>query len=278
MGGRLGEPGRPTRLVIVLDVFTHDGSKVPLADRYDVTQALGLDRPDETLGVGVQVRASRRQAQQLHVGRRRIALKVSAVQRIPVDDQIARVFHEAACRVCEVASDLRHPCPVGTVGDAGDVNATSLQIDDEEHEVANQPADRHTAGDDSRRSLPRQRALPLRKLSNSCSAQFPDRTGAPRFPSRSLPASAERGRRTMDKNRHQVRLRAHDTRELLQRAGASKLLKHHGHESLGRRIICNRDRTSTVMGSSDPAVKVMSTKAACVALTKASEQAMKVVL
>jgi len=41
-------------VVIVLDVFTHDGSKVPLADRYDVTQALGLDRPDETLGVGVR--------------------------------------------------------------------------------------------------------------------------------------------------------------------------------------------------------------------------------
>jgi hypothetical protein len=26
---------------------------MPLAHRHDVTQALGLDRPDETLGVGV---------------------------------------------------------------------------------------------------------------------------------------------------------------------------------------------------------------------------------
>ena len=40
-------------VVIVLDVFPHDGAKVPPANRYDVTQALGLDRPDETLGVGV---------------------------------------------------------------------------------------------------------------------------------------------------------------------------------------------------------------------------------
>ena len=40
-------------VVIVLDVFPHDVSKVPLANRHDVTQALGLDRPDETLGVGV---------------------------------------------------------------------------------------------------------------------------------------------------------------------------------------------------------------------------------
>ena len=55
-------------LMIVRDVFTHDGSKMPLADGHDVTQALGQDRPDETLGIGVQVRASRRQAQQLHVG------------------------------------------------------------------------------------------------------------------------------------------------------------------------------------------------------------------
>ena len=115
---------------------------MPLANGHDVTQALGLDRPDETLGVGIQVRASRRQAQQLHVGRCQDLLKVSGVQRVPVDDEMARVFQEAACRVREVASDLRHPCPVGTVRDAGDVNAASFQIDDEAHEVANQPADR----------------------------------------------------------------------------------------------------------------------------------------
>ncbi len=69
-------------VVIVLDVFTHDGSKMPLANGHDVTQALGLDRPDETLGVGVQVRASRRQAQQLHVGRCQDLLEVSGVQEI----------------------------------------------------------------------------------------------------------------------------------------------------------------------------------------------------
>jgi hypothetical protein len=126
----------------VLDVFPHDGSKVPLAHRHDVTQALGLERPDETLGVAVQVRASRRQAQQLHVGRCQDLLEVSGVQRVPVDDEMAGVFQEAACRVGEVASDLRHPCPVGTVREAGDVSATSLQIDNEEDEVANQPADR----------------------------------------------------------------------------------------------------------------------------------------
>ena len=107
-----------------------------------VTQALGLDRPDKTLGIRVQVRASRRQAQKLHVARCQDLFEVSRVQRVPVDDQMARVFQESACRVREVASDLRHPCPVGTGRDAGDVNATSLQIDDEEHEVANKTADR----------------------------------------------------------------------------------------------------------------------------------------
>src|SRR5450432_135353 len=52
-----------------------------IANGHDVTKALGLDRPDETLGVGLQVRASRRQAQQLHVGRCQDLLKVSGVQR-----------------------------------------------------------------------------------------------------------------------------------------------------------------------------------------------------
>ena len=49
--------------------------KMPLAHRHEVTQALGLDRPDKALGIRVQVRASRRQAQKLHVPDARISLK-----------------------------------------------------------------------------------------------------------------------------------------------------------------------------------------------------------
>src|SRR5580704_10612997 len=38
--------------------------------------------------------------------------------------------------VGQVAGDLRHPLPVGPAGDAGDVNASCLEVDDEQHKVA----------------------------------------------------------------------------------------------------------------------------------------------
>jgi hypothetical protein len=49
-----------TLVVMVLDVFTHDRSKMPLSNRHDVPKTLGLDRPNEALGVGVAVGALRR--------------------------------------------------------------------------------------------------------------------------------------------------------------------------------------------------------------------------
>ncbi len=70
-------------VVVVIEVFTHDSSKVPFAHRHDFTQALGLDRPDEPLGVAVQVRASCWQAHELDVGRRQDGLEIVFGDRWP---------------------------------------------------------------------------------------------------------------------------------------------------------------------------------------------------
>ncbi len=52
----------------------------------------------------------------------------------------------------EVAGDLRHPIPIGPAGDAGDVNASRFEVDDEEHEVAHEaPACEHLDGEEVRR-------------------------------------------------------------------------------------------------------------------------------
>jgi|CZKU01.1.fsa_nt_gi hypothetical protein len=70
---------------------------MPLADRHDVAQALGLDRPDEALGVGVEVRATRGQAQHLHVARSQDLFE--AVEA----DTLERGLDLALHRIVEVA-------------------------------------------------------------------------------------------------------------------------------------------------------------------------------
>ena len=58
------------------------------------------------------------------------------IERIPIDDEVAEARQRARRGVGEVAGDLRHPSAVGRAGDAGDVNASGLEVDDEQDEVA----------------------------------------------------------------------------------------------------------------------------------------------
>ena len=52
--------------VVVLHEVAHDGAQMALAEGENVPQALVLDRPNEPLGVGVEVWAPRWQARQFH--------------------------------------------------------------------------------------------------------------------------------------------------------------------------------------------------------------------
>ena len=47
--------------LIMLDVLVNDEPQMPLAKRDDTMEALLVDRPDEPLGRGVEIRALRRQ-------------------------------------------------------------------------------------------------------------------------------------------------------------------------------------------------------------------------
>src|ERR1700722_12740353 len=54
--------------VVVLHKVAEHGAQMTFAEGDNVPEALVLDGPNEPLGVGVQVRAPRREAQQLHAG------------------------------------------------------------------------------------------------------------------------------------------------------------------------------------------------------------------
>ncbi|HTB73199.1 MAG TPA: hypothetical protein VK762_08135, partial [Polyangiaceae bacterium] len=106
-----------------------------------------LDRPNEPLGVGVEVRAPRRQAQQLYARGLKQGPEVRRIERIPIDDEVPETRKRTRCCVGEVAGDLRHPSAVGRAGDAGDVNASGLEADDEQHEA---PAREHLRAEEVR--------------------------------------------------------------------------------------------------------------------------------
>ncbi len=99
--------------VVVLHELAHDGAQMTFAEGNDVPEALLLDRPNKPLGVGVEVRAPRRQAQQLHARGFEQAPEVRRIEGISIDDQVPEARQRARHGVGEVAGDLRHPSAVG---------------------------------------------------------------------------------------------------------------------------------------------------------------------
>ncbi len=121
------------------------------AEGDNVPEALVLDRPNKRLGVGVQVRAPRRQPQQLYARALEQGPEVRRIEGISIHDQVPEARQRARRGVGEVAGDLRHPSPVGLGSDAGDVNGAGLEVDDEQHEVACEAPAREHRHDESLR-------------------------------------------------------------------------------------------------------------------------------
>jgi hypothetical protein len=108
--------------MVVLHELAHDGAQMTLANGNDVPEALVLDRANEPLSVGVQVRAPRRQAEPLHARGLQESPEVRRIEGIAIDDEVPDARQRARRGVGEVAGGLRHPSAVGRAGDAGDVN------------------------------------------------------------------------------------------------------------------------------------------------------------
>jgi hypothetical protein len=99
-----------------------------IAEGDDVPQAFVLDGTNEPFSVCVQVWAVRGQPQHLHARGLQDAPEVGRVERVSVDDQVAEARQRTGHGVGEVASGLGHPVAVSPAGDAGDMNATRLEV------------------------------------------------------------------------------------------------------------------------------------------------------
>ena len=85
--------------LIMLDVLVNDEPQMPLAERDDTMEALLFDRPDEPLGIGVEIRALRRQPDRPHIATCQDLAKDPRVERIAVMNQLTRGSQEGIVRL-----------------------------------------------------------------------------------------------------------------------------------------------------------------------------------
>ena len=121
--------------MVVLDVLVDEEAQMPLAERDDTMEALLFDRPDEPLGIGVEIRAFRRQPDWLNIATHQDLAKDPRVEGIAVMNQLARGPQEAIDWIGQIAGHLFHPLAVGLRVDPGDVHTAGLQLDHEEDEI-----------------------------------------------------------------------------------------------------------------------------------------------
>lgn len=112
------------------------------AQRHDAIETLFLDGPHKSLGIGIQVRASRWKPDEAYAAALEGCAKSDTEKRIAVNDQVPLAAQEPVNAIRKVSSDLLHPGPVGVASDTCDLHPPSSQIDDKKDEVADQTSDR----------------------------------------------------------------------------------------------------------------------------------------
>ena len=99
--------------VVMIHVLAHRPPKVAFPNRNDLRQALRLDRSNEPLRVGVQIRAPARKPQGADAGAAQDLSEALREERIAVMNEIAALEQESVFAVWPVSSDLPHPRSVG---------------------------------------------------------------------------------------------------------------------------------------------------------------------
>ena len=113
--------------MVMLDVLVDDEAQMPLAERDDTMEALFFDRPDEPLGIGVEIRTLRRQPDWPNIATCQDLATGPRVEGIAVMHQLAHGPQEAIDRFGQIAGHLLHPPAIGLRVDPGDVHTAGLQ-------------------------------------------------------------------------------------------------------------------------------------------------------
>ena len=145
--------------MVVFSVLVDETTQMPLAERDHACETLLFDRPDEPLGIGVEIGTLRRQPNRLNTGALQDLAKDPRIEGIAVVNQMARPAQTAIDRVGQIASLLLHPRAARLRVDPGDGHAAGSQLDHEEDEVPPEPRQRqHLDGE----QIAGRQALPVR--------------------------------------------------------------------------------------------------------------------
>ena len=145
--------------MVVFYVLVDETTQMPLAERDHACETLLFDRPDEPLGIGVEIGTLRRQPNRLNTGALQDLAKDPRIEGIAVVNQMARPAQTAIDRVGQIAGLLLHPRAARLRVDPGDGHAAGSQLDHEEDEVPPEPRQRqHLDGE----QIAGRQALPVR--------------------------------------------------------------------------------------------------------------------
>ena len=145
--------------MVVFYVLVDETTQMPLAERDHACETLLFDRPDEPLGIGVEIGTLRRQPNRLHTGALQDLAKDPRIEGIAGVNQMARPAQTAIDRVGHIAGLLLHPRAARLRVDPGDGHAAGSQLDHEEDEVPPEPRQRqHLDGE----QIAGRQALPVR--------------------------------------------------------------------------------------------------------------------
>ena len=145
--------------MVVFYVLVDETTQMPLAERDHACETLLFDRPDEPLGIGVEIGTLRRQPNRLNTGALQDLAKDPRIEGIAVVNQMARPAPTAIDRVGHIAGLLLHPRAARLRVDPGDGHAAGSQLDHEEDEVPPEPRQRqHLDGE----QIAGRQALPVR--------------------------------------------------------------------------------------------------------------------
>ena len=145
--------------MVVFYVLVDETTQMPLAERDHACETLLVDRPDEPLGIGVEIGTLRRPPNRLNTGALQDLAKDPRIEGIAVVNQMARPAQTAIDRVGHIAGLLLHPRAARLRVDPGDGHAAGSQLDHEEDEVPPEPRQRqHLDGE----QIAGRQALPVR--------------------------------------------------------------------------------------------------------------------
>ena len=145
--------------MVVFYVLVDETTQMPLAERDHACETLLFDRPDEPLGIGVEIGTLRRQPNRLNTGALQDLAKDPRIEGVAVVNQRARPAQTAIDRVGQIAGLLLHPRAARLRVDPGDGHAAGSQLDHEEDEVPPEPRQRqHLDGE----QIAGRQALPVR--------------------------------------------------------------------------------------------------------------------